>query len=279
MKAGVIAGLCGLALLAAIAAPAAAAGHRSPTAKASVIAGVQADPAKWSFVAALLYRGRLICTASVISPTRVLTAAHCAKGLDPGLMSVLTGRTRIGDGGVGQVIPVTAASVDPGFSFLGLHDVAVLSLGQPTTAPPIALASAADDAATTAPGGALATAGYGQRNPLAFGHPHIGVLTSISERVQTSCQRVFGARFSSQSAVCALGRRVRHVPISRSTCFGDSGGPLVATTAAGLRLVGVTSTGAQSGKGVGRFVACGFRRLPDIFARVADNLDFIQSSL
>ena len=90
------AALCTILLVAGIAAgPAQAApmaGASSPRAGKAIIGGSVADPAAWPFEAAILRKGRLHCGGSVIAPTKILTAAHCALGFSATQLSVVTGR-------------------------------------------------------------------------------------------------------------------------------------------------------------------------------------------
>ena len=259
-----------LALCAAVTATAlvprnAAAG---PTARSSIIGGHRADPADWPFVAALYFRGDFICTGSVISSTEVLTAAHCAKGLRIAKMRVVTGRPVLKQKSVGQRIGVASKRVHPDYSKNQRHDVAVLTLAEATTAPPVTLADVSEDATYTVPGTALRVAGYGARDQLGFRLP--GYLKETTETVRTNrrCRRVYGKRFySGKTMICTQGRRIPHARgVRTQICSGDSGGPLVAETPGGVRQVGVVSFAG---------IFCGDGFTPGAYARVADALDFI----
>lgn len=63
-----------------------------------------------------------------------------------------------------------------------------------------------------------------------------------------------------QHEVCALGDQ-------RDTCSGDSGGPLLLTKT--NRQIGIVSYGATCDNNP--------RRLPGVYTKIQDNLDFIQS--
>lgn len=260
------------ALVVSAAAPTQAKEPAGAGAHAAIIGGRPADSVVWGSTVAILFRGRLFCSGSVISPTRVLTAAHCASGFDLSQMTVLANRPRIGDNGVGEAIGVTAASIPPDFGVPPLHDLAVLTLSGPTSAPPIALADATEDAATTGTGALLGAAGFGQRNPLIFGHPRVGILAEITQRVKGDCRRGFGASFLPESMICAIGSRIKRLPVNRGVCFGDSGGPLVAGAAAGPRLVGVASE--VSGLPIG----CGLFGAPNLYSRVSADLAFVRGA-
>jgi secreted trypsin-like serine protease len=238
------------------------------TARSSILGGHRADPADWPFAVALYFKGSFICSGSVITSTEVLTAAHCARGLRIARMRVVTGRPVLRDHSVGQKIKVVAKEVHPDYAVTARHDVAVLTLAEPTTAPPVTLADETEDATYTVPGTPLRVAGYGARDQLGFRLP--GFLKETTETVRSNrrCRRVYSKRFfSGKTMICAQGRRIpRARGVRTQICSGDSGGPLVADTPAGVRQVGVVSF-------AGLF--CGDPFTPSAYARVADALDFI----
>lgn len=248
--------------------------HGRPNAAKSIVKGEAAEPSNWAATVLILDRGRFECGGAVIAPTRVLTAAHCALVPASGL-TVVAGRPRLADSGNGELIGVSAASIHPDFATSGRHDLAVLTLSRPTTVAPVELASVAEDAASTAPGARLRVAGWGARTP--FGRRRAKVLQKTIEtaRVPDRCARAYRPFFAAQSMICTLGRNIPRTPFHKSACVGDSGGPLVADLPAGPRLVGVVSFGG----GFGPFPLCGFRKLPSVYARVSDGLDFIRANL
>jgi secreted trypsin-like serine protease len=244
-----------------------------PVAHHSVVGGGVANPANWPFAAAIFRKGKLHCGASVISPTEVLTAAHCVFGFALANFTVVTGRPDLRNQAVGEAIPVAAARVHPDYESAGTHDVAVLRLSRPTTAAPVTLATSSEDAATTAQGAILRVAGWGARSPI--GARLSSVLRVAVEKVRSPrrCLRAYTIDlFSPAAMICAVGRRIRRFrrpPIHFSACVGDSGGPLVADTSAGPRQVGIVSFGAG---------LCGLPGAPTVYSRVSDSLAFIQSS-
>ena len=264
-------------LVAALAGAAAPAQAKQPPrdagAEAAIIGGHPAASPTSASTVAILFRGRFFCTGTVISPTHVLTAAHCAVAFDPTRLTVLANRPRIGDNGVGESLGVTTVAIPPDFGVPPLHDVAVLTLSGPTSAPPVALADSSEDAATTGTGALLGAAGFGQRNPFIFGRPRIGILTEVEQRVKGSCQKLLGATFFPDSLLCAIGSRITsRLPVHRGVCFGDSGGPLIAGAAGGPRLVGVASEVS------GAIFGCGIFGAPNIYARVAADRAFIRAA-
>jgi secreted trypsin-like serine protease len=249
----------------------------------SIIGGATANPAEWPFVVAIRDRGQPHCGGSVISPTKVLTAGHCVLGIPAADLTVITGRPNLTDTSVGQSIPVANTIAYPGFGGNSSNfDFGVITLAQPTTAPPVTLATAEESAAATAQGARLRVAGYGNQNPVK--RRLSVVLRSVTQfsAGDRACFKEYGKRglgsFDPLSEICVKGQRFRKfrdpeirkkVQGRTSACNGDSGGPLIADTPAGPRQVGTVSFGP---------FFCGFRSKPSVYGRVAAGLAFINGS-
>jgi trypsin len=239
----------------------------SPVAKRAIVGGATADPANWGFAVAVRHRKSFFCGGSVIAPTVVLTAAHCANAKPRDHLNVLAGRPRLADGAAGEAIPVTARFVHPDYKRKERHDLGLLILATPTTAPPVALASPEDDAAASYPGAPVRVAGYGAKDLWAFNFPRLLKRTTEFVRRPRRCQRIYRKAFKRKSMICSIGRRFKHNHLHSTICSGDSGGPLVTDTAEGPRQIGVTSFGGP---------ICGWGLTPAVYARVSDGLRFIE---
>jgi secreted trypsin-like serine protease len=268
--------ICATGLLGSIAGTASA---KAPRARASVVGGTPASLSDWGFTAAVS-TPHTLCTGSVISPTKVLTAAHCVAS--PSTMTVRTNSTLAFAGG--DVHSVSAVATNPEWNHGFIGDVAVLTLRNPTAAPAIQLASTTEDSALTTPGAPLSVAGFGARNPAPQRKPKIGLLTAAQVFIHGFCPLPTSVMCDAggKSGLIAVRKfkgRVRKRPIQRTVCSGDSGGPMVASTPAGLRQVGIAeATAAPPKRSAFGFVWCGLKGFPAIHTRVASWLGFISGS-
>ncbi|HET7443720.1 MAG TPA: serine protease [Solirubrobacterales bacterium] len=253
-----------LALLVAALAPAAA---DASSAQTSVIGGHSASIAELPSLAYIEGEDAVTpyaCTGTVVSPRVILTAGHCVEDIESGTiteasnLAVATGAADLRQIAKANVSLVSQALVFPGFKPSKLTgDAGILILATPTTAPPIALASAPDAGLLTA-GTKLTIAGWGLTNPKA---KEGSVVLKAGETIvqdTTECKRQsrrYYPFYSATQQLCAIDRPSDKV----SGCFGDSGGPAIATRADGTPVeVGIVSTGGPE---------CN-RHLPNVFTRV-----------
>ena len=253
-----------------------------PLAQKSVIGGTPASLQQWGFTAAVMTSTEL-CSGTVISSTRVLTAAHCVG--NPLTTLVRTNSTLAFSGG--EASAVTAATFAPGYARGIENDLAILTLKTPTSAPAIQPATAAEDAAYGQPGAGLAVAGFGNRNPIAR-KQQIGLLTAadVSPKLCAIPQfLICDAGTRAGTAFVKLKkkgkREVKRRRVLRAICSGDSGGPLVAFTPAGPRLIGITeaSTAPVSKRNPFYFVFCGLKGYPSLHTRAFMFRDFIEGNI
>jgi secreted trypsin-like serine protease len=239
----------------------------SGPARASIIGGdvaAIADLPSLAFIAAQTSKNQgFACTGTVISPRLVLTAAHCVEDLEQGGFTapphykVATGRANPTEDEGGEVLRVSATHVFPSFDpGTTRGDAALLVLATPTSAPPIALAGAADGA-FYAGGAPVLLAGWGLTSAGASSAPKNLRSTSTVVLDPAACERrtrPFNRSYSSAVEMCTTDPPDQ----ANGGCFGDSGGPAIAHRADGLAVqVGIVSTGGP---------ACS-TKLPNIFTR------------
>jgi secreted trypsin-like serine protease len=261
----------------------ASAATAKPVAHKNVIGGTPASLQQWGFTAAVTTSTEL-CSGTVISSTRVLTAAHCVG--NPLTMLVRTNSTLAFSGG--EASGVTAATFAPGYANGIENDLAILTLKTPTSAPAIQPATAGEDAMYGQPGAGLAVAGFGNRDPIAVRKQQIGLLTAadVSPKLCAIPQFLIcdaGARAG--TAFVKLKKKgkkkVKRRRVLRTVCSGDSGGPLVAFTPTGPRLIGIAeaSTAPVSKRNPFYSVFCGLKGYPSLHTRAFAFRDFIEGNI
>ncbi len=245
-----------VAIMAAGAASAAPPAHRDG-AQASVVGGSPAEPGRFPFMAFIVaFRGKdsLACSGTVVAPSVVLTAAHCAANTSTGETNspegyfVATGAVDV-QSPEAQISAVTRIISYPHFSLLapvnGYGDAALLQLATPTTAPPVPIATRSDSRRLR-PGTHAFFAGWGETKYGSGGTPALLWARTVVEGIH--CEGLRGR-------LCAID----FPKAATSTCHGDSGGPLLAADNSGRGLIEIAITSAGFGK-------CTPRR-PQLFQR------------
>jgi secreted trypsin-like serine protease len=181
--------------------------------------------------------GFQFCGGTIVGPSTVVTAAHCAAGQSPQELLVVAGRDDK-QSKAGVVDEVTGIWVDPDYDDVHTGaDVAVLTLAEPLPYRPARLNS---DPELYRPGTQATVLGWGRTEE--GGSPSRYLLgASVPLVADGTCAKDY-QDYAAQSMVCA-----GYPKGGVDTCQGDSGGPMLV----GDVLVGISSWGdgcARPGK-------------------------------
>ncbi|GGQ04156.1 serine protease [Streptomyces griseomycini] len=172
------------------------------------------------------------CGGTLVSPTKVVTAAHCMVGETTSSVRVVGGRTYL-SGTNGTVARVSGIWIHPDYRRVTRgDDVAVLTLSTPMPYTPAGYVSSSDTSVYAA-GTTARVLGWGTTSSGGSSSDQLRTAT-VPTVSDASCRGSYGSRFVQSDMVCA-GYSAGGV----DTCQGDSGGPLLI----GGRLAGITSWG------------------------------------
>lgn len=182
------------------------------------------------------------CSADLIAPKRVLTAAHCVAHYP--VASKWTAFVGARDAGNrsdphdGEAISVTGIAQHPQFNY-PFHDVAILFLARASTVSPTPVGTSADFASTGY------TLGWGHYNYDHDNPQYQGLLKGVQLNLGSDsfCES-YTAYYNPGINVCAWDPEG-----DDCTTHGDSGGPLVVLTNGSYKQIGVLSGAAPDVNG------------------------------
>jgi secreted trypsin-like serine protease len=243
-----------------------------PFAHESIIGGSPASDGTFPSLAYILdVQGKYVyqCTGTVVAPSLILTAGHCAENMKSGVVNKPAGY-RVVTGTVDPMIPTPSVSTVLGvIVYPGLvrrvddGDAALLVLSTPTTVPAITLATTSEMAHLQA-GSPAVMAGWG-RTSYEQKLPTVRLQSAATAVQARKWCKTNAPPFYAKNEICAV------TPPSYATgvCSGDSGGPLLAQLPTGGEPI-------QIGIAVHVYGRCSTRR-PSVFLNIASISSWVRT--
>ena len=253
----------------------------------AIVGGNDASPGEYPYIAHITIDRAFQCTGTLVTPTHVVTAAHCTSISGPTLF------TSVPLGQPGQLVELTigahktpepyldagyngesggeehvakSVSVAPGYLGVGsvASDVSVIELARPSAKAPVKIAGPGERSLWS-PGTLATIAGFGVTEfegdtPDVLQEARVPIVEdSVAAEAYPYLAPGVDALFGGFENKTQIGAGYARGGVD--SCQGDSGGPLLVPASNGFRLVGDTSYGYE----------CAEPGYPGIYGRIADS--------
>ena len=251
-----------------------------------IVNGREPTSGEFGFLAAIKATARpgesYVCGGSFVSPTQIVTAAHCF--YDPDGRRITNVSAARGDGTSwpysSSFVSASKVDIHSGYSpSAESYDIALVTLSRPVTGVPTVTIPTLAQWSTLAVGGAVVkSAGWGTTSSggdspddflvadLKLIPDAVCASAGSTYRVGSVTYEGIGPAFDANQMICAGGATSAGRPID--TCQGDSGGPLVSgTTLVGIVSWGIGCAGYDDGQPV--------RLTPGVYTRLGTFLTWL----
>ncbi|XP_064547391.1 seminase [Drosophila montana] len=225
---------------------------------ARILGGAPVDISSVPYLVNLRVAGNFICGGTLVTPTHVVTAAHCVKGVPASRLQVVGGATMLTDA-TGVRRSVEKVFTPKAFNTRTLHsDVAVLKLKSPLQGANVATIELCNSSFQA--GDLIKVSGWGKTTENSKRVSQHVRSVDVALVTRRSCINQYKLRGAiSDTMFCAS------VPGVKDACEGDSGGPAVYQN----QLCGIVSWG----------LGCGRRNYPGVYTSVKTVRSFIDKAL
>jgi len=203
-----------------------------------IVGGQTASQSQFPYTTAVLYNNRLLCGGALLTPSHVVTAAHCTNGRTASQLSIRVGSNTYHSGG--QASPVSAILQHPLYNSRSQdNDISILVLRTP-----VKLSSSVGVASVTrrepSNGEVVTVSGWGVLSEQGTASSSLRYV-SIPTVGRSQCRARYGVTAITDNMICA-----GNAEGGKDSCQGDSGGPLVRQGTTDL--VGIVSWGVGCGR-------------------------------